>query len=104
MLYSGDMNLPKKTVVATEIKNRFGEYLGMVVEGEEPLAIERHGKPVAVVVNIDQWKKLKVVREKSTPWFDALKEMVERIDRNHPDAKPFSAVDLIDRIRDEEER
>ena len=67
MLYSGDMNLPKKTVVATEIKNRFGEYLGMVVEGEEPLAIERHGKPVAVVVNIDQWKKLKVVREKSTP-------------------------------------
>lgn len=97
------MNLPKKSVPATEIKNRFGDYLKQVMK-KEPLLIERHGKPAAVVVSAEEWQALEKGRERkrSTPWIEELKELTEAIDKKHPEAKPFSAADLIRQIREEE--
>jgi prevent-host-death family protein len=98
------VNLPQKKVRATEIKNRLGDYLGEVIRKKEPLLIEKHGKPAAVVVSADEWRDLEKrgrIR-KSTPWIEELRALNEKIARNHPDAKPFSAADLIRQIRDEE--
>lgn len=98
------MNLPKKSVPATEIKNRFGDYLEQVMK-KEPLLIERHGKPAAVIVDFEQWKKLKPVekKERDHPWIEAAQKLAEEIDKKHPQMKRFSAVELIRQIRDEEE-
>lgn len=96
------MERPKRVIAATEIKNRFGDYLGEVIHKKGPVLIERHGKPAAVIVEFDQWKRLREEKNESSPWFESLKELVERIDRNHPDVKPFSAVDLVRQIREEE--
>lgn len=45
-----------KTVSATEIKNRLGQYLGRVAV--EPVAIEKNGRPVAVLLAYDEYEAL----------------------------------------------
>lgn len=95
-----------KSVTATDLKNRLGDYLGEVIHRKEPLMIERHGKPVAVIVDLEQWKTLRPVQEGKTgdhPWIVAAKRLADKIDKKHPVMKPFSAVELIRQIRDERE-
>ena len=43
------------TVTATDAKNRFGDLLHRGVYGHEPVLIERNGRPMAVLVDIDQF-------------------------------------------------
>ncbi len=43
------------TVSATDAKNRFGDLLHRVVYGHEPALIERNGRPMAVLIDIDQY-------------------------------------------------
>jgi len=45
-----------KTVSATEIKNRLGQYLGRVAV--EPVAIEKNGRPVAVLLSFEEYEVL----------------------------------------------
>ena len=40
-----------KTVSATEIKNRFGQYLARAAV--EPVAVEKNGRPVAVLLSFE---------------------------------------------------
>lgn len=98
------MLLPKKVVPATEVKNRFGDYLGEVLHKEEPILIERHGRPVAVLVSASQWQEKGREKRvgKEDPWLSNLNDLNDRIAKNHPRAKPWSAVDMIRSIREEE--
>lgn len=45
-----------KTVSATEIKNRFGQYLARVAV--EPVAVEKNGRPVAVLLAFEEFELL----------------------------------------------
>ena len=45
-----------KTVSATEIKNRLGQYLARVAV--EPVAIEKNGRAVAVLLSFDEYELL----------------------------------------------
>ncbi len=47
------------SVSATDAKNRFGDLLHRVVYEHEPVLIERNGRPMAVLVDIDQYLDLK---------------------------------------------
>jgi prevent-host-death family protein len=98
------MKNPRKTIAATEIKNRFGDYLGEVVRRREPLLIERRGKPVAVIVDFECWKTLKPESglNNEHPWAAAARKLANDIRREKPGLKPFSAVDTIRQIREEE--
>lgn len=44
------------TVSATEIKNRLGQYLARVAV--EPVAVEKNGRPVAVLLSFDEYEAL----------------------------------------------
>jgi len=44
------------TVSATEIKNRLGQYLSRVAV--EPVAVEKNGRPVAVLLSFDEYEVL----------------------------------------------
>ncbi|MBF0290812.1 MAG: type II toxin-antitoxin system Phd/YefM family antitoxin [Nitrospinae bacterium] len=50
-----------KTATATEIKNRFGEYLQSAIR--EPVLIEKTGKPVAVLLSIDDYERLSALED-----------------------------------------
>lgn len=98
------MPLNLKEVSCTDIQNQFGNYLGWVVHRGEPLLIEKHGKPVAVLLNYNEWKKLKEgPAATNTPLTDEIERFAREVARKHPNAKPFSAVDLVNQIRAEEE-
>ena len=45
-----------KTVSATEIKNRLGQYLARVAV--EPVAVEKNGRPVAVLLSLEEYELL----------------------------------------------
>ena len=45
-----------KTVSATEIKNRLGQYLTRAAV--EPVAIEKNGRPVAVLLSFEEYELL----------------------------------------------
>jgi prevent-host-death family protein len=47
------------TVTATEAKNRFGDLLHRVVYDHDPVLIERNGRPMAVLVDIDQYLEMR---------------------------------------------
>ena len=99
-----NMNLPEKKVTATEIKNRFGDYLGEVVRTRKPLVIERHGKPIAILISLEGWKiEIEKERPYVHPWVRQHEKLIEQIKKNHPDSKPFSAVELVRQIRRERE-
>ena len=47
-----------KTVSATDAKNRFGGMLREVNQTDEPIVVERDGKPVAVILTMDAYERL----------------------------------------------
>ena len=98
------MKNPRKSVAATEMKNRFGDYLGEVLKRREPILIEKRGKPVAVVVDFEQWRYLREGQssEAEHPWIAACRKLGEEIKREHPQLKPFSAIELVRQLREEE--
>ncbi len=46
-----------KKMSATEVKNRLGAVLREVTRTEEPILIERDGRPVAVIVSIHTYEE-----------------------------------------------
>jgi prevent-host-death family protein len=47
-----------RTLPATEVKNRFGRVLRDVSKSGSPILIERDGKPVAVIMGIEQYEAI----------------------------------------------
>ena len=50
-----DLNM----VPATQAKNNFGDLLHKVCYDKTPILIEKNGRPMAVVMDIDQYQELK---------------------------------------------
>ena len=48
-----------KTLAAREAKNGFGHLLDMA--RQEPVAIERHGRPVAVMLSAEEYARLEAL-------------------------------------------
>jgi len=49
-----------KAIAAREAKNRFGSL--MDTAQREPVAIEKHGRPVAVLMSVEEYKMIKTNR------------------------------------------
>jgi len=49
-----------KTIAAKEAKNRFGRL--MDAAQREPVTIEKHGHPVAVMMSVEEYKMIKLGR------------------------------------------
>ncbi len=49
-----------KSIAAREAKNRFGTL--MDTAQREPVAIEKHGRAVAVMMSVEEYKKIKLGR------------------------------------------
>ena len=66
-----------ETVVsATEARIRFGDLMRRVVERRKPIIVERSGKPVVVVLSVDQYEQL-LIRQRQGDW----REKVQRAHR-----------------------
>lgn len=47
-----------KTMTAKEARDNFTDLLGAVYYGKEPIVVEKKGRPFAVVINPDEYKRL----------------------------------------------
>lgn len=66
-----------RRVAAAEAKARFSELVARVAHGGERVIIERHGKPVAAVVSIEELEKIDSngpARSEGDPWLRLLEE------------------------------
>ena len=51
--------MANKTLPISEVKRRFRELVSGIAEREEEVVITRNGKPAAVLVNYDEYERLK---------------------------------------------
>ena len=65
----------KRVVSATEARIRFGELIRRVVEEQEPVLVERGGKPYVVLLSVEEYERLKAMQRKET-WREAVEEIL----------------------------
>ncbi len=65
----------KRVVSATEARIRFGELIRRVVEEQEPVLVERGGKPYVVILSVEEYERLKAIRSKET-WRETVEEIL----------------------------
>lgn len=84
---------------ATNLKNRFGDYLEKARSGEA-IFVHKHGKPVAVLLDYSEWKQLHSRDKKAqSSWVQSCKKLSDEILKS---GKPqTSAVKLIRQLREE---
>ncbi|MBI2977064.1 MAG: type II toxin-antitoxin system Phd/YefM family antitoxin [Chloroflexi bacterium] len=51
-----------RALAATEVKNRFGQVLSEVRRTGGPIVVQRGGKPVAVILSIESYERLRPKR------------------------------------------
>jgi prevent-host-death family protein len=94
-----------RTMSATEARVHFGDVLRAVAERGETVFIERGGKPQAVVVSIDEYKRLKgnMVQGEEEDWWDRVERARARFAEITKGKQIPDADDLINGGREERE-
>lgn len=68
-----------KTITATDVKNSLGTILADVQGSREPVIIERHGRPYAVIVSWDEWQhRTGDMLRVESPWLQLCRERLEK--------------------------
>lgn len=52
-------------IPASQAREKFAEILNEVAFGNERVVLHRHGKPVAVVVSVEDWRKLEELEDRT---------------------------------------
>ena len=80
---------------ATQAKNQFGEILRRVKEGS-PVFIEKHGTPLAVVLDLESYEALKLrARDAKEIQLDALREEFETMYARMQQPRSRRAIDRL---------
>lgn len=58
----------ERVISATEARVHFGALLRRVVEQGETVVVERGGRPQAVVIEIDEYRRLRAAQDNQEPW------------------------------------
>ncbi len=85
----------EKTVSAFEARRNFGEILQDVAANGDNIVVERHGRPVAVVVPVhvyEQWQRSRA------RFFDSVREAAEHANMSPNDAESL-VQETIEAIR-----
>ncbi len=90
-----------RTMSATEARVHFGELMRRVVEGQEPVIVERGGKPQVVVLSVAEYERLRGEKTEPDDWWDRAKRSRERV-AQELNGRPFPDItELIHDMREE---
>lgn len=90
----------EKRISATEARVHFGEVMRQVIEGHEPVIVERAGKPEAVIISLAEYRRLQ--GHKVDDWraqLDKVHELIRRERGDQPLLPP--PEDIIRKMREE---
>lgn len=90
-----------KTMSATEARTHFGAVLRGVTERGETVIVERGGKPRAVVLSIDEYRRLQASDGPQEDWWSLVEQAQERFKREWGDRPMPDIVQIINDAREE---
>ena len=64
----------ERMVSATEARIHLGELMRRVVESQEPIIIQRGGKPHLILLSIAQYERLLKARQQEEDWRDLVRQ------------------------------
>ena len=92
-----------KTVNATEARTHLGAIMQEAIRSQEPIVVEKAGKPQVVILAYDRYQQL--VNDKPKDWQAMLAGLHAKVKANLQGHELPSAVDMLEegrRARDEE--
>lgn len=92
--------MEQKTVSATHARIHFGEIMRHVVELEEPVVVERSGKPLVVVLSVKSYELL-VGRQRRTETAGALERLASLQGRRNTTTDAATINQTIHNLREE---
>jgi prevent-host-death family protein len=96
------MRASQLTVNATQAKNQFGEILRRVREAS-PVFIEKHGTPIAVVLDVQSYEALRLrARDAQQIQLDALRDEFEAMYADMQRPKSRRSIDRLSNVSDNE--
>ena len=91
----------ERSMSATEARIHFGELMRRVVEDQEPIVVERAGKPHVVVISIDEYERLNAARDDREDWRDLVSQARERVRAELGDRSLTPPEEILQLTRDE---
>lgn len=92
--------MARESVSATHARIHFGEVMRHVVEKEEPIFVERSGKPLVVVLSVKSYEKL-VGRQRNADVTTALDGLAASRLRRGATTRTDSINEIINDLREE---
>jgi prevent-host-death family protein len=92
--------LALKTITATDARVHFGEVLQRVIQNNEAIQVERSGKPVAVIVPLEQYERL-ASRGVEHDWKARVQQVRAKIQAELGDQELIPAEEIINQAREE---
>jgi prevent-host-death family protein len=81
-----------------DARANFSELLGLVYYTQEPVIVERKGKPYAVVISPKQWERIQQEQQRAWARIDDLRE--QNADQD-PDAVLADVTEVVEQVRQE---
>ena len=91
----------RHTVTATEARIHFGDLMRRVVEERTPAVVERGGKPLAVVLSMEEYERLRAGQPEEEDWRTVLVKTRELVRAEVGESPPLPVDDLIQEMREE---
>lgn len=89
-----------KRMSAREARDNFSDLLGVVYYGNEPVIVERKGKPVAVVISPEQYARYE--QQVDQRFREAVDELRQRNADKDPDAVLGEVTEVVEEVRREQ--
>jgi prevent-host-death family protein len=89
----------EKVISATQARIHFGELMRTVVEHNEPIIVERAGKPEVVVLSVSEYKRLR--KSDSEDWLAQVDKVRARIQQELGDRTLPPPEEVIREMREE---
>ena len=90
-----------RVITATEARIHFGEVMREVVENQEPIVVERGGKPQIVLLSIDTYENLLAGQAQREDWRTLLALTHERIRADLGERQLPPPEEIIREMREE---
>lgn len=89
-----------ETVTATQARVHFGELLQRVIRSKEAIIVERAGKPLAVILSMDEYERLSAPDEEPG-WKTLVQQAREQIRAELGERELLPADEIIRLMREE---
>lgn len=90
-----------RTLSATEARIRFGELMREVVERQEPVIVERGGKPQVVVLAVAEYERLLGAQREQEDWWTLVERARDQARTELGDRELPSPDEIIRQMREE---